>query len=439
MNFKQNNYWFIGLFSLFIMMQSFNISAAEITDVADAFDDEDPIDINIQVSYQRDLRKAKISREFKCSDLSDNCPGTNSIIFPTELEYRRVINTILIDTDIGIYKDIELFVSMPIIIEDSMELSFPSKVSGANSTISPDSDSEHWPPLFNVPYLGQKRSGFGDMSVGVKYSPFSQERDIYHPSWKLGMTYTIPTGSIKKATNNGVGEGMHKITLDTAISRRILFVEPYFGFFGTFKFGSSSGLFQNYGETQTNVDPGAEMGIIIGTEIVPWEVYGQGQKFAFDFGFKANYNFEGRGHSEIFDALGSSDCDSPDGCYKTTYTRNGHESTNPDSNPAIYKTDGITDIEPYGVMGAWAGFSLKPIEYVQLQFKFFYNREMEHFLTFADAGKDLALPWDVNFENSLGQNEYNPVYLEEVDQLGKRIKIEGTNVFGIKVGLTGRF
>jgi hypothetical protein len=401
--------------------------SAERTDVLDAFDEDDPIDIDVQVSYQRDLRKSQILREYKCINISGLCPNSNEIILAKELEYKRVINTLIIDTSIGVYKDVEIFVSMPVVLDDSMELGLATNY----STINPPSGNA----LFTAPFKGRGRSGFGDMSAGVKYSPFSQEHDPFYPSWMLGFTYTIPTGSIKKATNSNVGEGVHKIKIETEISRRISFVEPYFGFSGTFKFGSASGLFKNYGETQDNINPGAEMGIVIGSEIIPWEVAGMKQKFVFDFGFKANYIFEGRGYSEIFDALGSSACDPQDGCYYTTYART--LKNDPVKNPL--KTDGITDIEPYGVLGTWAGFSLRPIEYIQLNFQFFYDREMDHFITFADAGKDLDGKNDVEYENSLKDNEYNPVYLAEIDKLGKRLKTSGANVIGIKVGLTGRF
>jgi len=45
----------------------------------------------------------------------------------------------------------------------------------------------------------------------------------------------------------------------------------------------------------------------------------------------------------------------------------------------------------------------------------------------------------VQFDNSFGDNEYNPVYNSVVDDPGKRFRSEGANIFGSMVMLVGRF
>lgn len=414
-----------SFFVIFLIFLCFNsLKGAELTTVLDAFDEDNPFDLDLEIKWGWDSRRATITREYIQKD---------KIIFAKELSYKRTSNILFIEPSFGVYKDVELFFSFPFVLSDKADLSFSSGVGHNNSIIDPQGG----PSLFSVPDKGPTRKGFGDMVLGIKYSPFSQERDPFFPSWVIAMKYKLPTGKVKKANNNGVGLGTHELTLETSISRRMYFFEPFFQFYGTFKFPSDNSLFKNYGITQTGVDPGEEMGLAIGLELYPWESPSTGGGLSFDFGFNASYLFEGRGYSEIFEALGDSPCDPANGCDLTTYTRYEDKNTTPQKGAPL-KTDGITDIEAYGKFGTWIGFNFMPVKYVQLKFHFFYTREISHFITFADAGKDLDKDGAIQPVNKQNANEFNPVYNRNYDALGKRLKNEGTDVYGILLSITGK-
>ncbi len=64
-----------------------------------------------------------------------------------------------------------------------------------------------------------------------------------------------------------------------------------------------------------------------------------------------------------------------------------------------------------------------------------------HFITFADAGKDSDLDNDlfVTGDNNLGDNEYNPKYIEAIDEVGQRFRASQALQYSIMVNLAGRF
>jgi hypothetical protein len=414
-------------------------TGSELTSVMSSFDAGDPFDGALSVRWNWQLRKSLITRETVCNNVPGLCPGENKTVLVKELESKRSSHSLDIELRGGIYKDVELFVVLPLVLADETDLSFASGVDHSKSSVDPVVGSS----LFRVPNSGRARSGFGDLSVGLRYAPMAQWRDPYYPNWLLAFTYTAPTGGTRKATNSAVGKGTHTLKFETAASRRILFVEPYFSLFGSLHIPSSGGLYKNYGETQKHVDPGHEVGLALGTEFFPWDVPRadgkKGQFASIDVGFSAKYQFQGRGYTDLSDAFGSSACNTDPACGLTGYTR---VQDNEDA-PRILKMDGITDVGPFGTFSVWGGFNVQPIEYVELSFRFTYSRETAHHLTYADVGEDLdgGLPGGtagVDFKNSMGLNEYNPVYNAEVDDPGRRFRSEGANLYGILLQVTGK-
>ena len=65
--------------------------------------------------------------------------------------------------------------------------------------------------------------------------------------------------------------------------------------------------------------------------------------------------------------------------------------------------------------------------------------DTDHFLTTADAGKDLDGFNQVEKENSMGENEYNPVYSDAYDSLGRRFLSGDIMRLGAQVSLMGKF
>jgi len=105
------------------------------------------------------------------------------------------------------------------------------------------------------------------------------------------------------------------------------------------------------------------------------------------------------------------------------------------------RTDGITDVEHYGVYSFWAGLDVQPIQYLALGARFRMAYSQPHFITFADAGKDSDIDNDnvVTGYNNNFENEYNPKYIEELDQIGNRFKASRSLNWTLIFSLAGKF
>lgn len=217
-------------------------AAAEVTNVVDAADGDDPYDATVEIVYSRTLRRSKITREFHCDpDVSaETCqnawPKIGEMVYAKELRTQRKTHVLTPRAHLGIWHDLELQIDMPVVLDDTQEVRFAGDggdpngiaVDGSISTIAPDATAVDGdgPNLFDVPPKLPTRAGFGDMALTLKWSPFNQERDDARSTWTVGFTWGLPTGKIMRPGNDGVGHGVHALTLSTALSRRFTYVDP---------------------------------------------------------------------------------------------------------------------------------------------------------------------------------------------------------------------
>jgi hypothetical protein len=268
--------------------------------------------------------------------------------------------------------------------------------------------------------------------------------------------FRIPTAEVRKVGNTGVGEGVFGVDINTAISRRVAsFIEPYFDLHGNLRFATSKSLFNMVNdETQTLEQPGHRMGLKLGLEFIPWEVEADEKHVSIDIGGGLDYTFEGREYSELFEALGSSTCRTTNGCWDSTYTgapkgagQYGQKLSDSDAHK-FAASDGITDVEHYNSFSFWAGVDVQPVKYVQIGLKFNLAYTTPHFITFSDAGKDLNGDGVVTEKALIGYNEkkepiytneYNPKYIEGLDEVGNRFRASRTIQWATMFNLSGRF
>jgi hypothetical protein len=415
---------------------------ALVTDVIDAADDDDPFDANIEVRYEFQTTSARIARELPCYAPSSACPDTSRVILASELDYEEILHQMVIAPRIGLYKDLDLTFELPIVLLQQTKLSFAPGVGLQNSSVISKGASAG---LFAMPFNGPQRSGFGDMRIGLRYSPLNYARDETEPTWVIGLTYTAPTGKVREGGSEGVGLGLHALELYTTISRRALdWFEPYFNFHGTFRFPAASTLFDDLGTTQTLVKPGNSLGIMLGLELIPWEDRDADARVELDLGFSADYTFEGREYSELFEALAASPCNADPNCALTRYTRDVRANV---PTAQAGRSNGITDVEDYGIFKTWLGLHYQPVKYFQLGARFTYTRRTDHFITNGDPGTDLDGDGEVT-STGLAGNEYSPVYIEGIDAPAgdrhtgaapTRFRSQSSNAFGFMVHLTGKF
>ncbi len=429
--------------------------AAQITEVQDSFEDGHPFGMSLRVRYQYINDTAKVLRE------GPEIKNERHTLY-NAIDVSRFQHLMHFDLAVGLYHDLELALNMPLVLADQTTLDIDTNVLELPF-------SEH---------VGEKRAGLGNIGLGLRWAPWSYTRDKKYPTWLLGLMFRIPSAQVATASNNGVGDGVFRVEINTAISRRVTWwFEPYFDLHGSLV-GTTTNKspFANKGfeDVQTLVSPGHSIGLKLGTEFIPWEVESKGQHFSIDMGVGLDYVFEGREYTEIFELLGNlgSDCASSGNCDAFTYDREvkgqtdyliqQYQAHQKDPTKGIdideynakvqeiekgvaagdyARTDGITDVEHYGIYTGWLGFHLQPIKYFALGANFSFAWRQPHFITFADAGKDSATDTDgvVTGNNSQGENEYNPVYLEEIDKEGHRFKLDQPLTWSLVFTLTGQF
>jgi hypothetical protein len=419
-------------------------AAADYTFVLSSADKGDPFDGVLTLRYDWAQRQSRISREFVCSPGLPGCPATPATVRRAELQSSRVQHTMTFDARIGLYHDLELFVSLPYVASDRTGLDHAPGVDGSNSTVNPASG----PSIFQAHQGGRSRSGLGDLTVGLRWAPACQWRVPSQPTVLLGLSYTAPTGSVRRATNSAVGMGLHTLKFDVAASRRIRFAEPYLGLSGAFRMGNTAGttLFRNYDSaTQGHANPGPVLGLTAGTEFYPWlktRADGKPDRFvSLDVGLSATYTFAGREQTDLFEALGASACAGDPLCVGARGNKNllAYDRSLDGLPQGITHTDGLTDVSAYGTVGTWLGVTVQPVRWVSLSLRFTYTRETSHFLTNANTGVNSdSNNSTIELKNSAGKNEYNPVYDSDIDDPGNRFRSDGANLFGVMLTLSGR-
>lgn len=418
-------------------LPSVEADAAELTDVLDAFDGPDPFDFAMRLRFLSDTRTSTVARQVKClaGDAIGGqvCPDASGIVLAKELAYERVRNVMAIDARFGLYKDMEVYLSLPIVLWDQWQHDFADGVTKENSTIRTPTDNES---LFAIDYASNQRSGLGDMQLGLRWAPFNWYRDATEPSWVIGVDYTLPTGTPMTAQNDTVGYGLSELQLYTTISRRTLrMLEPYFHLRSIIRFGSQDGLFVSHGQTQTQEAPGAVIGTQVGLSVLPWENNVRDERVEIEGGFGMDYVFRGREYTEVWEALASpsNPCQASQGCTNTLNTKSAL-----DASGQMTQTDGITDVEAYGRFAGWVGVHYQPVKFFQVSGRLGWVTETPHFITYGDYGKNLDSNPAVEQSNKQGQNEYSPTFLPSVDTPGSRLRVQDVSTFGLMLSIQGK-
>ena len=125
------------LFIPILLLVAVPASSAELTTVMSAADKEDPFDGVLSISYDWQLRKSLISREFQCDPTIVGCPSQPMIVTKPELKSQRVSHNMNIDLRFGLYHDLELNIRLPIVIQDQLNLGFATGVDRRNSQVDP--------------------------------------------------------------------------------------------------------------------------------------------------------------------------------------------------------------------------------------------------------------------------------------------------------------
>ena len=170
---------------------------AEVTTVIDAFDKDDPFDLNISIGFSQMWKNANIRRE---TNLFQPGLSTGGFVPATEnvAHYTQSVSTLNMGLDIGIFRDLALALRLPLILADSRALS-PLDGSDKNPQRLQDANGQQ---LFSVPFKSPTRSGVDWFSAGLDYAIMNQQRDWTKPTWIVGVEGRFGVGARLHACND---------------------------------------------------------------------------------------------------------------------------------------------------------------------------------------------------------------------------------------------
>ncbi|HEY2510423.1 MAG TPA: hypothetical protein VGI39_06195, partial [Polyangiaceae bacterium] len=219
---------------------------AEVTSVVDAFDDNDPFDVNLMLGFKQSWKSANIRRETSLGQ-----PGLSTGGFVSGNEniatFSQSVSTLEMGADVGLFKDLALIFRVPLILSDSRSLGDLNGSSKNPQRLADPLGGQ----LFSVPFNSPTRSGVDYFSVGLDWAILNQQRDWTKPTWVIGVAGRFGVGNPLHACNAnapagqpqcpdptnpngpsrdpGISRGMDTIDVHTFFSRRYGYVEPYTG------------------------------------------------------------------------------------------------------------------------------------------------------------------------------------------------------------------
>jgi len=378
-------------------------------DVADAFDDDDPFDLNIRLGYRHEYTYGDIQREAGGMSTGDPHRGANNWVDVAHFTQNRDI--LDLGLDIGIFRDLALFGRMPIILSDARSLAHVNGVAAPASLLQADAngdgDPSNDPPLFNVPFNSPTRSGLDYIEGGLMWSIFNQQRDRELPTWLLMISGRFNVGDPVIACNGTSGtncrewmqdpggtwtpndggtdagetRGTNALRIETRSSWRSGYVEPYAGLLFQIEWpASSERFFLPAGNIQgfINQQPPIQGTFTGGMAIHPWEDRSSFQRFTIDFRFMGKYTSEGHGYSPLFDALGTS---------QSPYLTQPNVEGDPDGMTDLRTVPffGLTDMQPFASLGGRIALEMRAARFVSFSLAGSAWYIEPHTITYTDA------------------------------------------------------
>jgi hypothetical protein len=444
-----------------------------VVDVIDAFDDMngDPFDLNLSLGFGYASKSARILRETTVYQ-----PGLSTGNFTAHTlnvaDYSSTATRLVPRVDIGVYKDLALHVSLPILLNYAQNL----KAVGGETASSPAlAGAPGEGALFKLPFTAPTRSGLEYLEAGLDVDIFNQARDQTKPTWLFGFAGRFGIGTPMHACNNnppngqvkcadpgdinrtgpggveigdaqsvaqrtaGVTRGTIALDVHTILSKRVKYVEPYGGFTALFEFPEDGSDYHASDFTATLVNHPPLVGTMIaGMMIHPWENREKFSRITLDFRFQGEYHSEGRDYSELFDALGSSAAPSIRQPQWASYTAGKGGTSVVDTSSERNYFSGLSDVQAYGAYRTSLSLMWQASELIRFQVGAGYRHDQGH-------GISNDQPCNPNFQNDLDKSGPchsggtsgsekstgipNPNYRPTINSVGRRFFVDDSNTF----------
>ena len=225
---------------------------AEVSRVASSFEDDDIFDIHFGVGYDFMYKRAAVLREWNSGAAGDT---QNRLV--KDLIYEQLRHTVTPTLEIGLWHDLAVYLTMPIVVGDSRFYTFDQRVDdcifgdqpnatctnkdnstairdgiiprdGFDATSSAAPFSQFTGAGTDLIFQGPQRRGLDQLHVGVKYGILNQQKRSHMPNWIIAgegrfavgraqtfrrdITLNVPDG------NQRVGRRIHELGVWTALS-----------------------------------------------------------------------------------------------------------------------------------------------------------------------------------------------------------------------------
>lgn len=349
--------------------------------VSDAFDDDDPFDIEITLAYEARIATAKIGRE------------SGGEVVPVA-GFSSVTSRLLPTLEIGLYRDLALTLAFPIVLSDTRDLS-PTH-DATSGTIDAGDEA-----LATLPVQAVERSGLEYLGAGVRATPLNQSRSRGLPTWLVSAEARLAIGPTMRACTSappegqiacakpgdvdrdgqrdngepdlgepatpGLARGTAGVALMTGIARRVRYVEPYGTVDVLFEIPLPGSLFEEASLGRTLLPP-VRATASLGLEVIPWENRERFSRVNIDAQLSATYRTRGLDYSEAFDAIGSSDAGS------LRLQRDDSIVT------------GLTTVAPSGIFGAETSLAWQASSFIKLALAARLQYELDHAIADDEEG-----------------------------------------------------
>lgn len=454
-------------------------------DVADAFDDEDPFDLNVSLAYVHRREWGTIQRERGTWDPGGADPNRLHRNWVDIANHEQVQNILDIGLQVGIFRDLMLYANMPIILSDDRTFDLDGtpdpRYLSANDLIDDNGDGvDDLDPARMQPvplwesqgerFRAPTRSGLDYIAAGLGWSIFNQHRERDLPTWVLLLEGRFGVGdplaacrqapggaqcrewtrdeatdrwSFTDSDSNPAGSsrGTNALHIETRASWRTRYVEPFAGLEFQIEWPSSSErFFLPAGDVQgfINEQPPITGQITGGIAIIPWEDRAAFQRLAIDLRFQGRYVSEGHGYSPLFDALGTSN-----NRYFTEPALEGNPNLAPGADLRTVPFFGLTDMQSHAEFGMHIGAEMWAARYVRFLVGMDLYYIEPYLITYADACNpnvnDDEIPPDDARRGTCRRGIINPHHRPVVDLPGQRFRVDEQIRLEIRAQVTGTF
>lgn len=314
--------------------------AAEPTNVADAFDSynrggvyiSNDWDFNFRVWFNHETAQGTITRDpvaRPASGVSTGCTSASarSCAPLDEIAWNMHTYWLKLEAEFGLYRDFSLTVGTAYAISRKFQYQFADGVGPDTSSVDFGGGE-----YFDLQGNGttSKQTGWRGLDFTLRYAILNEDRDDTQPSWVVGLglstpwlskTYNPGSDAATDANPAGVGDGVYRLMLSTAFSKRLLhfngigfspendrygYIDPYFTMSYMLPIPGPSALPDLKNASDDNPFGHAPSHIFetrAGLEVVPWTDTRALRRVAILLGGVGRFYTAGRNYSILTPAL----------------------------------------------------------------------------------------------------------------------------------------